>query len=142
VTNVAELQDMVARNRPGDKVKVTFNRDGKMRSVSATLKNMDNEVKIVTKADAATIEGAVFAEAPEDLLNELNLDGGVQLTELGPGKWRQAGLREGFVITSIDKRPVRSVNELRTALRGKQGEGVLIAGVYPNGEEAYYGMGW
>jgi Do/DeqQ family serine protease len=141
VTNVAELQDMVARNRPGDKITVTYTRDGRSRKVSATLKNIDNEIKVV-KAGVVTIEGAQFTNASQEMLDELNIDGGVVLDKIGPGKWRNAGLKEGFVITSIDKKPVKNVNELRNALRNKEGEGVLIAGVYPDGEEAYYGMGW
>ena len=52
-----------------------------------------------------------------------------------------AGIKEGFIINEIDKRPVKNVNELRAALRGKEG-GILIGGVYPDGEEAYYGLGW
>ncbi len=142
VTNVAELQDMVGRNRPGDKIKVTYTRDGKYKTVSATLKNIDNEIKVVTKTDAVTIEGSQFTTATENELDKLNLDGGVVLQKIGPGKWRDAGVKEGFIITSIDKRPVKNLAELRNALRGKEGEGVLIAGVYPDGEEAYYGMGW
>lgn len=142
VTNVAELQDMVGRNRPGDKIKVTYTRDGKYKTVSATLKNIDNEIKVVTKTDAVTIEGSQFTTATEEALDKLNLDGGVVLQKVGPGKWLDAGLKEGFIITSIDKRPIKNVGELRTALRGKEGEGILIAGVYPDGEETYYGMGW
>ena len=142
VTNVAELQDNVARHRPGEKIKVTYRRDGKEKSVSATLKNLDNEVRIVKAGEEASIEGATFRNLTNEELESLKLEGGVKIEKLGDGKWRNTGIRVGFVITSIDKRPVNNVNEFRDALRGKQGEGILIAGVYPNGEEAYYGMGW
>lgn len=142
VTNVAELQDNVARHRPGEKIRVTYKRDGKEKTVSATLKNLDNEVRIVKAGEEASIEGATFRNLTNEEMERLKLEGGVKIEKLGEGKWRNAGIREGFVITSIDKRPVNNVNELRDALRGKQGEGILIAGVYPTGEEAYYGMGW
>ena len=39
VKNVSNLQEMVAINRPGDKIKVTYIRDGKTRTTIATLKN-------------------------------------------------------------------------------------------------------
>jgi serine protease Do len=142
VNNVAELQDNVARHRPGEKVRVTFRREGNEKTVTATLKNLDNEVRIVRSGENISIEGASFRNLNEEEMAELKLDGGVKIESLGSGKWRDAGIREGFVITSIDKRPVNNVDELREALRGKQGEGILIAGRYPNGEEAYYGMGW
>jgi S1-C subfamily serine protease len=141
VTNVAELQDFVARNRPGDKIKVTFRRDGKTKSVSAILKNYDNEIKIVKSTDEAAIEGATFRNATKDELADLDIDGGVVIENLERGKWASAGIKEGFIINEIDKRPIKDVNDLRAALRGKEG-GILIGGVYPDGEEAYYGLSW
>ena len=87
VTNVAELQDIVARNRPGDKIKVTFSRDGKTKSVSAILKNYDNEIKIVKSTDDAKIEGATFRNATKKELEELEIEGGVVIENLERGKW-------------------------------------------------------
>lgn len=142
VENVAELQDMVARHRPGDKIEVTFRRDGKTKTVSAKLKNLDNEVRIVRKNDAVTIEGASFKNATPEELKKLDLDNGVKVVDVQPGKWKDVGIKKGFVISSIDKRPVRNVDDLREMLRVRKGEGILIAGKYPDGEEAYYGMGW
>ncbi len=142
VENVAELQDMVARHRPGDKIEVTFRRDGKTKTVSAKLKNLDNEVRIVRKNDAVTIEGASFKNATKEELKKLDLDNGVKVVDVKPGKWKDVGIKKGFVISSIDKRPVRNVDDLREMLRVRKGEGILIAGKYPDGEEAYYGMGW
>ena len=60
---------------------------------------------------------------------------------LNDGKWKSAGIKEGFIITSIDKQDINSVNDLRDIMARKRG-GILIEGVYPNGETAYYGMGW
>ena len=56
------------------------------------------------------------------------------------GKLRSAGIKEGFIITSIDKKPILSTSDLDSALKTKQG-GVLIEGIYPNGMRAYYGFG-
>jgi len=142
VTNTAELQDLVARNRPGDKIKVTFNRDGQTQTVTAKLKNLDNEVRIVRKNDAVIIEGASFKNATEEDLENLDLSYGVKVVDVKSGKWYDTGIKKGFVISSIDKRPVRNVDDLREMLRTSKGDGILIAGKYPDGEEAYYGMGW
>jgi S1-C subfamily serine protease len=51
-----------------------------------------------------------------------------------------AGIREGFIIVMVDKKPVYTTEELSNVLRTKQG-GVLIEGVYPGGQKAYYGFG-
>jgi S1-C subfamily serine protease len=142
VASTAELQELVARQRPGDKIQVRYKRDGKTKTVSATLKNLDNQIKIVKNTGAVQLEGATFENVPEEEAKELEINGGVKITELSDGKWRRAGIKNGFIITSVDKRPVRNVNDLRDVLRGKEGGGILISGVYPDGEEAYYGLGW
>jgi S1-C subfamily serine protease len=143
VSNVAELQDLVARNRPGDKIDVTYKRDGKTKTVSAKLKNLDNNIEIVKKDDAYAIEGASFRNATEDELKKYDAESGVIIENIGKGKWNDAGIEDGFLITSINRRAVKDVNELRGLLRNSTGEGILIKGKYPDSDkEVYYGMGW
>jgi S1-C subfamily serine protease len=60
--------------------------------------------------------------------------------KLGAGKLLNSGIKEGFIILSVDKKKITSMDDLRAALENKKG-GVLIAGVYPNGLTAYYGFG-
>jgi serine protease Do len=142
VANVAQLQDLVARHRPGDKIEVTYKRSGKTKIISAKLKNLDDEIKIVKKDDAYVIEGASLRNATEEEIENYNVSGGVVLENIGKGKWKDAGIKDGFLITSINNRSVKDVNELRAFLRDSSGDGVLIKGKYPDGKEAYYGMGW
>ena len=141
ISNVAELQEQVARNRPGDVIQVTYKRGDRVKTVSATLKNMANNTSIVKRTGNLEIEGSLFENLTSDELEELDIDGGVKLSELGNGKWKDAGLKEGFVVTSIDKRPIENTEEFASILNQKQG-GILIGGIQPNGEEAYYGLGW
>ncbi len=142
VDDVAQLQDFVARHRPGDKIDVTYKRDGKIKIVSVKLKNLDNEIKIVKKDDAYSLEGASLRNAADKEKEEYDVDGGVIIENIGKGKWKDAGVKEGFLITSINNRPVEDVNKLRSQLRNSSGEGILIKGKYPDGKEAYYGLGW
>ncbi|MDZ7607962.1 MAG: Do family serine endopeptidase [Cyclobacteriaceae bacterium] len=142
VSNVAELQDLVARNRPGDVVEVTYIREGKTKTVSAKLKNPDNELKIVRKDDAYSIEGASLRNATEEELKKYEVQNGIVIESIGDGKWKDAGIKDGFLITSINNRPLANINELRAMLRDSSGDGILLKGKYPDGKEAYYGMGW
>ncbi|MBS1547793.1 MAG: deoxyribonuclease HsdR, partial [Bacteroidetes bacterium] len=70
----------------------------------------------------------------------LKLDNGVKVLQINGGKLRSIGIREGFIITKIDQKPMNNPKDIENALSGKQG-GVLIEGVYPNGVRAYYGLG-
>jgi len=144
VPTVAELQDLVARNRPGDKIDVTFKRNGKTKTVSAKLKNIDNEIRIVKRDEGFAIEGASFRNVTKEELEKYDAEGGVIVEDVSTGKWKDVGIRDGFLITSIKDRPVREVNELKALLRNLKGDGgILIKGKYPGDDEyKYYGMGW
>lgn len=143
VKSVSQLQEQIAINRPGDKVKVDYIRDGKRRNVEATLKNTLGTTAVVAAKNSITIEGATFEEVSNELKEELNLEGGVSIAEVEDGKFADAGIKAGYIITSIDKRPIATVQDLSSTLqRLNRGNGILIEGVYPNGDKAYYGIGW
>lgn len=82
------------------------------------------------KNEVFSILGATFEE----------VKGGVKITSLEAGKLRSAGIKEGFIITSIDKKKVASLDDVKSVLENKEG-GVLIEGIYSNGMKAYYAFG-
>ena len=86
-------------------------------------------------------EGGVFANPSAETLEQLKIEGGAQLLSLEPGKWQEAGLQEGFVITAIDKTTITSAQQLMEVMDEKQG-GILIEGYGPDGDKAFYGYGW
>jgi serine protease Do len=143
VKNVPELQEQVARYRPGDQISVTLTRGGETKVYEVTLRNKNGDTKIVTpplSAKNTTIFGAVLEKAPATDLEALELDYGVKVGDLEGGKLLAAGVKEGFIITHIDKVNMRTPEQVETALAQKSG-GILIEGVYPNGKKAYYGFG-
>ncbi len=84
--------------------------------------------------------GAVFEElSPEDI-SKYNITGGVRISKLEPGKLSGASIKEGFIITSVDKKKINGLKDIKDVLENKTG-GVLIEGVYPNGIRAYYALG-
>lgn len=147
VANVAQLQEQVALNRPGDQIEVTYIRGGKTETVSATLKNQFMTTEVVTASSASEksafeISGARMEPVSDRVKSDLKIDEGVQVKNLGNGKFKEAGIEEGFIITKIDRKPIKTVGDLTASLDEARGEGVLIEGIYPNGEKAYYGLGW
>ncbi|MCC6837843.1 MAG: deoxyribonuclease HsdR, partial [Bacteroidia bacterium] len=71
---------------------------------------------------------------------KLGIENGLKISKLSAGKLLSAGIKEGFIITGVDKKKISSVEDIKSALENKKG-GVLIEGVYPNGMRAYYGFG-
>jgi serine protease Do len=140
VNSTPELQEQVSRFRPGDKVGVTVNRDGKEMLYHVTLRNFEGSTAVSRVNPSLMMLGGTFEEVSKNEKSNLGISGGVKISKLGSGKLRSAGIREGFIITSINHKPVRSTDDVEAALRDKQG-GVLIEGIYPNGMKSYYGFG-
>ncbi len=141
VNNVAQLQESVAVNRPGDKIRVKFIRDGREKEIEATLRNIEGNFNVVEARNEFEIEGATFTEVSASLKNKLDIAGGVQITELRDGKWKEIRMKEGFIITGIDNEKIETVKDLENYFKSPRRDGILIEGVYPDGSKAHYGLG-
>lgn len=143
VFNTSELQELVARNRPGDDVRVGYVRNGVKKSVVATLKKFDGNVDTNTNTRMETVlEGATFEDISRYEARRLRIYGGVMITNIKDGKWKEAGIEEGFVITEIDKSRIDDIEDLRRILGNKVGERIRILGVNPDGDKSDYSMDW
>jgi serine protease Do len=141
VYGTSEMQEWVARKRPGQTVQVKFLRNGEHKEVTVTLKNFQGSEEVKKKDVSYELEGATLEEVPYSKLTELNLDGGVLVKKLSFGKWKKAGVKENFIITHIDKVAIDNVSDLNRAMEIKKG-GVLIEGVMTHGERQTIGMDW
>ena len=141
INTVSELQELVARNRPGKRIKVTYLRDEVQTVVSATLKNFEGNVALKKNDIRFELEGLKVADISYQQLTKLQLEGGVRVLQVGEGKWKSAGIKPGFIISHIDKIPVDNVEDLNRVLEFKNG-GILVEGIYENGEFGTYGVDW
>lgn len=136
----AELQEVIGRKRPGDKVRVKALRDKKPMEFDVVLKNKSGNTKVVSKETGSLRDlGAELEQLSNGRADELGVESGVEVKSLMAGKLRSAGIREGFVITHVDKKPVRSVEEVEAALTNRSGA-VLIEGVYGRNRRAAYAI--
>lgn len=143
VNSATELQAKVGEFRPGDKITVVLIRQGKELTKIVTLKNMEGNTSIIKESDNQLMKtlGAKFNDVDKELKVELKLEGGAQVESIFQGKFKNANIGEGFIITRVDKIEVKDVNQLLEILSEKKNEGVLLQGIYPNGRNAYYGVG-
>ena len=141
VNSSPELQEQVSKYRPGDKVNVTVVREGKEKVLALMFKNKNNNTDLMKKEKMSVVKalGAVFEPISDEEMQRLRIANGLKVKQLGQGKLANSGIKEGFIITSIDKKAVNDVEDLGF-LETKKG-GVLIEGEYPNGVRAYYGFG-
>jgi Do/DeqQ family serine protease len=140
VNTSPELQEQVSLFHPGDKISVTYLRDGKEKTTEVVLKNREGDTSYLKKEDVNMMEalGAEFEDLSSKEKKDLGLSGGVKVTRLGDGKLSSnTNMREGFIITKVDNKTVNNVSELKTILANKNG-GVMIEGRYPDYPGQYF----
>ena len=132
-----ELLEQMAKHRPGDEITLTIKRDGKVKLFKVTLRNTRGDTSIIK--ESFSVLGAKFGSVSDQDMQRLQLNSGIQVDELTKGKLKDLGVKEGFIITEINKKPVSSVDDVKRAInQTEEGRPILIEGVYPNGEWAYY----
>ena len=140
VATVSELQEWVARNRPGKKIQVTFLRSGEEHEVEATLKDNEGNEGVTRSEILNEFRGLTVEDIDFNELNKMGLEGGVRVTDVKDSRWKEAGIKTGYVIAFIDRIAVDNVEDLNRILEFKKG-GILIEGYY-KGEKKTYGLDW
>ncbi len=142
IDNSAQLQEQINRYRPGDVISVTFIRDNKKQSVKATLYNAQGSTK-VTKASDMSVLGCSFEEIDEDTMRSLRISSGVEVASVGNGKAKEAGIKSGFIILTINNQRISSPDDINKIYNSviksnEQDKVMFIIGIYPSGRKAYY----
>lgn len=129
------LIEYIGTRRPGDKVNITVNRDGKELTIPVVLKTREGKVDHVRpeERDELTL-GMELEEVNKEVLEDLGLSQGIVVKSVGNGKLgRYTDIREGFIITKVNDRPVKSVKEFNELIRNKKpGELIILSGAYMN----------
>ena len=144
ITNGSSLQEQIGRFNPGDKIKVTLRRNGKDMIVDMTLKNNQGNTEVTKAVDFASM-GAVFKELTDTQKRELNVRNGVEVVAVKDGKFKSAGIRDGFVILDINNATITSVKDVEKIFdsitrSNSERKVMFITGIYPNGKLMYYAV--
>ena len=142
IKTMAELQEEMAKHRPGDKVKVKYIRDKKEKTVTVELKNAQGNTKVVKGVDMDLL-GAAFKELSDDLKRQLNLGYGLQVTGVNDGKMKDAGIRKGVILLKANNQPLRTVADMEEVLKAaaQSPEQVLfITAITPSGRRVNFAV--
>jgi S1-C subfamily serine protease len=135
-----QLQEQISRYRPNDKVELLVNRNNNRKQFTVVLRNKKGGFEIVRTGESLKPLGADFKDIDNSIRRKLGINGGVQAVKILEGKLKQGGVKDGFIITRVNRAPVNSVNDFAKMLDNISGA-ILIEGVYPNGTVAYYAIG-
>lgn len=143
-TNTAQLQEAIAKCSPGDTIAIVFYRDGKKHEKKVTLRNGQGNTEI-TKPGSVVDLGCAFAAVSDETKQQLNIRRGVSVEGIGAGPMKDAGVRNGFIILSINDNPVSKPEDVEkiynAIMKSETADKVLfIKGIYPTGKQAYYAV--
>ena len=133
VSNTRQLRNLVAATAPGSRVEIAVIRDGKERTLNATIGTMAAEAAVSPKqtskaADKLARLGLTVQTLTPELAKQSGLQGerGVMITGVDPGSpASMANLQTGDLIVEINHMPVTSIGELQDAL-GTSPDQVLL----------------
>lgn len=144
VRNTAELQDMVNRFRPGDKVKVNVKRGNSDKTFDVILKNDAGGTAIVKKGDAISTIGAAFKVLSAEKKRQLGISYGVEVAGVdASGKFSKVGISKGFIIQKINDQPVSTPEEVESIIQAAANsteKNLFIVGATPTGTRRYYAV--
>ena len=137
VNSDAQLAELIARQRPGDRVKVTYVRNGSEKTADVVLKKTLGSFASMGSAAVESL-GADFSTLSKEDAKQMGIEGGVRVSNMRDGVLsNQTEMRPGFVITRVSGIPVHTVQEFKAAL-SKQKTNFILEGVYPEDKEVYY----
>ena len=140
ITTPSSVQETVSRFSPGDKTVLTVIRDGKEQQFEVVFKGTSQENGTVEEDGSVAFYGASIKEASEETLRKYGLKSGVEITELGPGKMKEAGAVEGFIIQYVNDHQVKTPQDVIDIVK-KSKRTVFIEGITPSGRTGYFGFG-
>lgn len=128
ITDFADLSVAIGSKRPGDKVQVTYSRNGKETTSTVTLKDQKGGTSARTKADLSVTEkiGADFQSLDDRTKAYYGLSNGVVAKNVVEGsEIAKAGIVDGYIITEINGKPVNSQKDVENLLNKFTGTGQI-----------------
>ena len=143
--NGAQLMEAMSQFRPGDKVKITYVRNNKTFTTEATLYNNQGSTRIVQASTVANL-GCAFKKLSDETKKELKISYGVQVAGLKDGPFKDAGIKDGFIILDINNMRVNTAEDVEKVYNSiiksdeEYDKVMFITGIYPTGKKMYYAV--
>ena len=137
VKQFGELQGILAKKRPGDKVAITYLRDKRSHNATLTLKNEQGNTKVVKNADTDVL-GADFRPITDSQKKQLEINYGLEVVKVNGGKMKEAGVPKGFIIQRVNDQPMRTFDDLQNAVKeanNSKDQMLVIRGIFPTGKK-------
>lgn len=128
----SDLQAAVSEHRPGEKIRITYFRNGKGNTSIVELKNIDGTTAVVLESTGESVFGSKLIPLTSQEKEKYAVDFGTKVINVGEGKLKDLGIKKGTIITSINGKKVNDASDIKEA--SSDGEFLSsIDGMQPNG---------
>lgn len=132
----AEMVGLIATYSPGDKVAVTYKRDGKENTINVVLRNNSGTTSVVKTSVMDKLGGQLVTLTKKDAAT-LDVKGGVMVKTVAEGGLLdKSRVQAGFIILKANGQEVKSVDEFQKILEKSSGT-IKLEGVFAGYEGVY-----
>lgn len=134
----SQFDEILSYHSPGDQISIVFKRNNKIITKKVTLTNKEGTTDLLRREifNSRTL-GADLEKVSKVERDLLNIGYGVRIVKIRDGLIRKMELDEGFIITHINRIPIKdpeTLTDILTKIRGR----VQIEGVNKRGVMEYY----
>jgi len=137
----SDLQERIGRLGPGDKVQLSYLRDGKTMTANVTLKGEDS-IKSKENRSASVVAknlGATFAPASDSIKKKYKLNSGVVVTNVvSGGFFDKLDLPKGTIITSINGNAINKAEDIEKVISSSRNNMAILSAISPDGMQIRY----
>lgn len=143
IENMSQLQEQIGLHSPGDKIQLTVNRKGTVKHYTLTLKNSDGDTSVMR--GQKDLMGAELRDISPTQMRSYGIRYGVEVVKVHGGLFKKAGIKNGFIILSVNSTPANKVEDVNKAINRAVAAGkkdrrsdLVIRGFYSDGKIRYY----
>ena len=125
----SDLTLAIGSKRPGDKVAITYIRNGKENKVTVSLKDQKGNTSLRSKADLSVSEkiGGEFEVLSDRVKVSYGLNSGVIAKNIvDGGELSKIGVVDNYIIMEINGKPVNSQKDIENILKNYKGTGSVV----------------
>lgn len=139
VRTVPEMQEQVARLRPGNSLSVEFIRKNERKKASIVLKDQYNLTALSSSKETDLLRdlGFELRDLNSDEKRKMKVSGVKVVSVVRGSKIDRTNMDPGYIITKVNDQKITSIGDLTRVLERASGK-IMLEGIYENYQGEYY----
>lgn len=133
ISGKGSFEEALSYYYPGDKINITYNRGGKIKTVQLTLQNLLGGTGVIKRSFyASALLGAKLETINAIEMDRYGVPYGVKISSMTRGYLNDLGFGNGFIITDVNDQPAKDPEKVGKFLEEFSGQ-LRLEGLTPGG---------